>query len=77
MNLSKHSNNTQNGREKLKNFDLTVDEIRLMKSIEEKNKSVNNLLHMDPQSTRAKVIRMEIAKLEDKLEDLRDNTLIR
>jgi hypothetical protein len=41
-------------RRDLKNFDLTVDEIKLMR-----------------------IFRNEIDKLEEKLEEIRDNTLIR
>ena len=63
--------------DKLRNFDLTVDEIRLMKSIDEMTESVKKIERLDPNSPRAQIIRKEIQKLEEQLEDLRDNTLIR
>ncbi len=60
----------------LRNFDLTVDEIRLMKSIDEMITTVDRIQQLDPQSPRIKYIRLEIKNLEGQLDDLRDNTLI-
>ncbi|MBT3203200.1 MAG: hypothetical protein HOM14_02395 [Gammaproteobacteria bacterium] len=60
----------------LRNFDLSVDEIRLIKSIDEMNVTVNRIQQLDPQSPRIKYIRLEIKNLEGRLDDLRDNTLI-
>jgi len=77
MNTSKPDDTAPKGTEKLRNFDLSVDEIRLMKSIDEMTESVKNIERSDPDSSRAKFIRLEIQKLEDQLDDLRDNTLIR
>ncbi len=77
MDFSKQKNDARHEKDKLRNYDLTVDEIRLIKSIEDMTRSVDRLEQMDPQSSRAKIIRLEIEKLEDKLEELRDNTLIR
>jgi hypothetical protein len=77
MNTSKSSHESAKGNEKLRNYDLSVDEIRLVKSIEEMTKSAKNLERLDPQSSRAKFARIQIKKLFDELEALRDNTLIR
>ena len=60
----------------LRNFDLSVDEIRLIKAIDEMNVTVNRIQQLDPQSPRIKYIRLEIKNLEGRLDDLRDNTLI-
>jgi hypothetical protein len=77
MNMSKSDKETQTVSERLRNFDLSVDEIRLVKTINEMTSSVKKIEQMEPNSPRAKFIRLEIKKLEDQLEDLRDNTLIR
>ncbi|MDJ0880299.1 MAG: hypothetical protein QNJ56_01505 [Gammaproteobacteria bacterium] len=77
MNNSKFAEDADKSADKLRNFDLSVDEIRLMKSINEMTQSVKNIERSDPNSPRAKFIRLEIEKLENQLEDLRDNTLIR
>ncbi len=77
MNMSKTDKDTPAPTNRLRNFDLSVDEIRLVKTITEMTNSVKKIEQMDPNSPRAKFIRLEIQKLEDQLEDLRDNTLIR
>jgi hypothetical protein len=61
----------------LRNFDLTVDEIRVMKAIKELTNALANIEYTDPQSPRAEFFRTEIEKLEDKLEEIRENTLIK
>ena len=61
----------------LRNFDLTVDEIRVMKEIKELTNALANIQFADPQSPRAEFIRAEIEKLEDTLEEIRENTLIK
>lgn len=77
MNMSKTDKDAPSAASRLRNFDLSVDEIRLVKTINEMTNSVKKIEQMDPNSSRAKFIRLEIKKLEDQLEDLRDNTLIR
>ncbi len=62
---------------KLRNFDLTVDEIKIVKLMEELIKGLESLEFDDPLSPRAEFFRGEIDKLEDKLEQIRDNTLIK
>ena len=61
----------------LRNFDLTVDEIRVMKEIKELTNALANIQLADPQSPRAEFIRAEIERLEDTLEEIRENTLIK
>ncbi len=61
----------------LRNFDLTVDEIRLMKTIENMTRMVNNIEQLEPQSPRVKIIRNDIRRMQERLDELRDNTLIR
>jgi acyl carrier protein phosphodiesterase len=77
MNMSKTDRETPQAPSRLRNFDLSVDEIRLVKTINEMTNSVKKIEQMEPNSPRAKFIRIEIQKLEEQLEDLRDNTLIR
>ena len=60
----------------LRNFDLTVDEIRVMKAIKELTNALANIQFTDPHSPRAEFFRAEIEKLEDTLEEIRENTLI-
>ena len=67
----------QEQENKLRNFDLSVDEIKLEKSIEQLTTSLRNIERSDPHSPRAKYIRAEINNLQDKLDEIRENTLIR
>ncbi len=67
----------QEQENKLRNFDLSVDEIKLEKSIEQLTSSLRNIERADPHSPRAKYIRAEINNLQDKLDEIRENTLIR
>ena len=60
-----------------RNFDLTVDEIKIVKLMEELIKGLESLEFDDPLSPRAEFFRGEIDKLEQKLEQIRDNTLIK
>ena len=64
-------------RENLRNFDLTVDEIKIVKMIDELVQNLERLEFKDPLSPRAEFFRSEIDKLEEKLDAIRDNTLIR
>ncbi|MDH3759742.1 MAG: hypothetical protein OEU50_02095 [Gammaproteobacteria bacterium] len=64
-------------RRDLKNFDLTVDEIKLVRTIEELVNGLERLTFDDPLSPRAEFFRNENDKQEGKLEEIRDNTLIR
>ena len=63
-------------KNRLRNFDLSVDEIKLMRSIQQMKKSVSDMEQVDPQSSRLGFYYREIKKLEKQLEELRENTLI-
>jgi len=62
---------------KLRNFDLTVDEIKIVKLMEELIKGLESLEFDDPLSPKTEFFHGEIDKLEEKLEQIRDNTLIK
>jgi len=62
---------------KLRNFDLTVEEIKIVRMIKELIKNLEKLDLDDPLSPRADFFRDEIDKLEKKLDEIRDNTLIK
>jgi len=61
----------------LRNFNLTVEEIKIVRMMTELAEGLEKLAFDDPLSPRADFFRKEIDKLEEKLEDIRDNTLIR
>ncbi len=63
--------------DKLRNFDLTVEEIKIVRMIDDLIAGLQKLEFNDPLSPRAEFFRQEIDKLEEKLEEIRDNTLIR
>lgn len=63
--------------DKLRNFDLTVDEIKIVRMIDDLIDNLEKLTFNDPLSPRAEFFRQEIDKLEEKLDEIRDNTLIR
>ena len=75
----KTPNQTTDGEltSKLRNYDLTVDEIKLVKTIDQKRDSLHNIQSKDPNSTRITYLAQEIARLEKMLEELQENTLIR
>lgn len=62
---------------KLRNFDLTVEEIKIVRMVDDLISGLEKLEFDDPLSPRAEFFRKEIDKLEEKLEEIRDNTLIR
>ena len=61
---------------KLRNFDLTVEEIRILKAIKDLTRSLKDIERNDNQSVRLEYFRSEIKRLEDQLEEIRENTLI-
>ena len=63
--------------EKLRNFNLTLDEIKIVRMVNELIENLENLEFNDPLSPRAKFFRGEIERLEEKLEEVRENTLIK
>ena len=63
--------------DKLRNFDLTVEEIKIVRMMKELIEGLEKLAFNDPLSPRADFFRKEIDRLEEKLEEIRDQTLIR
>ena len=61
----------------LRNFDLSVEEIRIVRMMKEVVEGLEKLAFDGPLSPRAEFFRKEIERLEEKLEEIRDNTLIR
>ena len=61
----------------LRNFKLTVEEIKMVRMMKELVEGLEKLAFDDPLSPRAEFFRKQIDTLEEKLEEIRDNTLIR
>jgi hypothetical protein len=61
----------------LRNFQLSVEEIKLIRMMDDLTEGLEKLVFKDPLSNRAEFFRQEIGKLEEKLDSIRDNTLIR
>ena len=61
----------------LKNFRLSVEEIKLIRAIKEMALSLEYIEHKNIQPERQEFFRNEIRILESQLDDIRDNTLIR
>ena len=62
---------------KLKNFDLTVDEIKVMRAIKDLSKALDNLALSGQDTARAGYLMKQIGLLERQLEELRERSLIR
>jgi uncharacterized protein Yka (UPF0111/DUF47 family) len=62
---------------KLRNFDLSVEEIRIMRAIKEMTDAFERISENDPDPARLDFYGYEIKKLEEQLDDIRENTLIR
>jgi hypothetical protein len=62
---------------KLRNFDLTVEEIRIQRAIKEMTDAFERISANNPDPARLDFYGYEIKKLEEQLDDIRDNTLIR
>ena len=77
MKFSKSSNDSQNAGGRLRNFDLSVEEIRTIKAIKDMTQSLDDIKDKNTQPERVEYFRNEIIRLEEQLEDIRDNTLIR
>ena len=56
-----------------KNFNLAVDEIKLLRSIGDLNHTLEKIDSVEPWSERLDIIRSEIARLTKQLEALRKN----
>jgi hypothetical protein len=77
MKISRVSNDAPAGSGKLRNFDLSVEEIRILKAIKDMTRSLEDIERKNPSSDRLEFFRCEIRQLEDQLEEVRENTLIR
>jgi len=77
MNLSKSSNSPPKEGGKLRNFDFSVEEIRILKTIRDMTQSLKNFELKNTQPARLEIFRNEIRRLEIQLEEIRENTLIR
>ena len=77
MKISRSSDETPARGGKLRNFDLSVEEIRILKAIKDMTRSLQDIERKDPSSDRLEYFRCEIRQLQDQLEEVRENTLIR
>ncbi len=77
MKISRSSNDAPAKSGKLRNFDLSVEEIRILKAIKDMTRTLEDIERKNPSSDRLEYFRCEIRQLEDQLEEVRDNTLIR
>ena len=62
---------------KLRNFDLSVEEIRIERAIKEMTDAFERISANNPDPARLDFYGHEIKKLEEQLDEIRDNTLIR
>lgn len=76
MKVLKSDNDSKKEEGNLRNFDLSVEEIRTIKAIKEMTRSLEDFEARNIQPERLKFIRNEIKKLEEQLEEIRENTLI-
>ena len=77
MKIFKTRNDSPKVSGKLRNFDLSVEEIMTIKAIKEMTQSLEDIERENTQPERLEFFRNEIKKLEDELEEIRENTLIR
>ena len=77
MKLSSAVNDSSTNSAKLKNFDLTVEEIRILKAIKDMRHTLEDMQRKNSSPERLEYFRCEIRQLEDQLEEIRENTLIR
>ena len=77
MNGSKSGSNSPKKGGNLRNFDLSVEEIIIIKAIKEMTRSLEDVERDNTQPERLEFFRNEIRKLEDELDEIRENTLIR
>jgi len=61
----------------LRNFNLTVEEVKLEKAIQEIKISIARIQQATPSSDRPRFLKTQVVKLEEQLEELRESTLIR
>jgi uncharacterized coiled-coil DUF342 family protein len=77
MKISKSDKDSSARTGKLRNFDLTVEEIKILKTIKDMTKSLEDIKGKNDQPVRFEYFRSEIKRLEGQLEEIRENTLIR
>ena len=64
-------------RSNLRNFDLSVEEIRITRAIQEMTEAFERISQNNPDPARLDFYGHEIKKLEEQLDDIREHTLIR
>ena len=77
MKVSKSGNDSQKEGGNLRNFDLSVEEIRILKRIRELTLALEKVEHQITRPERLEYFRCAIRQLEDQLDEIRENTLIR
>lgn len=77
MKVIRSNNSEPSNNSKLRNFDLSVEEIRILKAIEDMTQAFERISENNPDPSRLDFYGYEIKKLEEKLDDIRENTLIR
>ncbi len=77
MKVIRSNTNASSASTKLRNFDLSVEEIRIMKAIKEMTDAFQRISESNPDPSRLDFYGHEIKKLEEQLDDIRENTLIR
>ena len=77
MKVSKSIDDTPKGNAKLRNFDLSVDEIRVVKAIRDMTQALEDIKRKNAYPERLEFFRCEIRQLQDQLEEIRENTLLR
>ena len=76
MKVSKSIDDTPRGNRKLRNFDLSVDEIKVLKAIRDMTQALEDVKTRKTYPERLEFFRSEIRQLEDQLEEIRENTLL-
>ena len=77
MNTAKATKEKPPKRSNLRNFDLTVEEIRITRAIQEMTEAFERISQNNPDPARLDFYSDQIRMLEEQLEDIRENTLIR
>ena len=77
MKVIRSNTNASSTSSKLRNFDLSVEEIRIVKAIKEMTDAFERISASNPDPSRLDFYGHEIKKLEEQLDDIRENTLIR
>ena len=77
MKILSPNTNASSVSAKLRNFDLSVEEIRIVKAIKEMSAAFQKISENNPDPSRLDFYGHEIRKLEEQLDEIRENTLIR